>query len=305
MKNEMSWHLYLLTFRLRSPLHVGFHKVMHLSRTRAYVPAKPLWGALTARLTRERELLDYVEVGNFLKEIMRFGYFYIFDGENLYMPKYTDEGLKFGNLLKFEFEKKFISSMASASIEPYSLTAEEGMLHQVEFINPHVINDEGKITPVFLRGLIWISEKGKFSVELSEDDFFIEGVKFSDLANTLQIGGEKKYGFGRLKLEELVKVGDRNLNQLRFEGEWREEEGELVLKMRKDSCVWSHVRCNTNLKMKGEIEPVVGRDWGKRGPGREVKNHGLCWLPGSVLLEDSDFRITGDSGLWELKDRKS
>ena len=158
----MSWYLYSLTFKLKSPMHIGFHKVMHLFRTRSYVPAKPFWGALTARLTRMLESDNYKEVGEFLKKTMRLSYLYIYDKETnvIFIPKYTDEGLKFGNLpekelLLIEFEKKFISSLTSTSIEPYSFTAEEGMLHEVEFISPYTM-DGGK--QVFLKGLLWISD---------------------------------------------------------------------------------------------------------------------------------------------------
>ncbi len=118
----MTWHLYSLTFRLKSPLHIGFHKVMHLFRTRPYVPARPFWGALTAKLTRKLGLSDYDKVGEFLKKTMRFGYLYLSDGSDLFIPRYTDEGLKFGNLPLIEFEKRFISSLTSTSIAKNSFS---------------------------------------------------------------------------------------------------------------------------------------------------------------------------------------
>ena len=99
----MSWHLYVLTFKLKSPLHVGFHKVMHFSRTRAYVPAKTFWGALTAQLTRYLRRSDYIEIGENLKRVVRFGYFYLSKKssngeEKVFIPNYTNEGLRFGDM---------------------------------------------------------------------------------------------------------------------------------------------------------------------------------------------------------------
>ena len=303
----MSWHLYSLTFRLKSPLHIGFHKVMHLFRTRAYVPARPFWGALTAKLTRRLKSSNYREVGEFLKKVMRFGYLYLSDGNDVFLPMYTDEGLKFGNLPQIEFERRFISSLASTSIEPYSFTAEEGMLHEVEFISPYEINKENEEPkPVFLKGLLWISERSeeKLTVQINEDNFSITDgknvVKFSDLANTLQIGGERKYGFGQLKLEKLIEVNDQDLDHLRFKGRWKEDKDEIRLEFKRDEFIWSHAKYNSDLKIKGSIEPIVGRDWSDRGAGRELRSHGLCWVPGSILMEDKTFKITEDFGLWEV-----
>jgi len=297
---------------------------MHLFRTRAYVPAKPFWGALTAILTRRLKRSDYEKVGEFLKKIMRFGYLYlsINDDENkniIYIPRYTDEGLRFGNikekqLSQIEFEKKFISSLASTSIESYSFTAEEGMLHEVEFISPYEIHRENEESKsVFLKGLLWICERSEeeMKVQINEDNFSItdgkNDVKFFDLANTLWIGGERKYGFGQLKLEELIEVNDQDLDHLGFKGKWKEDKDEIRLELKRDEFIWSHAEYDSGLKIKGSIEAVVGRDWKEKdynkdeqfGAGKKLTLHGLCWVPGSILMEDKTFKITEEFGIWE------
>ena len=303
----MNWHLYSLTFKLKSPLHVGFHKVMHLFRTGAYVPARPFWGALTAKLARRLKSSNYREVGEFLKKVIRFGYLYLSDGDDVFLPMYTDEGLKFGNLSQIEFEKRFISSLASTPIEPYSFATEEGMLHEVEFISPYEIHKENEEPkPVFLKGLLWVSEesKEKLVVQINGNNFSITDgkieVTFSDLADTLQIGGERKYGFGQLKLVELIKVNDQDLERLGFKGTWKEEEDGIRLELKKDEFIWSHAKYNSELRIKGNIEPIVGRDWSDKGAGRELRSHGLCWVPGSILMGGKTFKITEDFGLWEV-----
>lgn len=305
----MSWHLYSLTFRLKSPLHVGFHKVIYLFRTRAYVPAKPFWGALTAKLTRNLKSSNYREVGEFLKKVMRFGYLYLSDGNDIFIPKYTDDGLKFGNLPQIEFEKIFISSLTSTSIEPYSFTAEEGTLHEVEFISPYeMCDDEKEPKPIFLKGLLWISERyeKKLAMSIDENIFFVSNgkikVAFSDLVSMLQIGGERKYGFGQLKLEEAMEINDKNLGNLGFNGSWEDVDDEIRLELKKDDFVWSHVKYDPTLRIKGNIEPLVGRDWDnkkRRGAGRKLTSYGPCWAPGSILMEDRTFRIVEDFGIWE------
>lgn len=80
----MAWTFYELRFRLLSPLHIGHQKIGNIQRTRHYVPARVLWGALTARLTRDgraRRLAnvgegDYVGMGTLVKEQIAFTYFY-------------------------------------------------------------------------------------------------------------------------------------------------------------------------------------------------------------------------------------
>lgn len=302
VKMKMGWQLYSLTFQLSSPLHVGFHKVMHLFRTRAYLPAKPFWGALTAKLTPQLQLTDYEKVGSFLRIVMRFGYFYLSDGSEIFLPQYTEEGLKYGSLSQIVFEKRFISSMASTPIESFSLTAEEGMLHEVEFVNPYTI-DDGK--PVFLKGLLWVSEFSEegLSVELKDDSFSVKykdiEVKFTELLDILQVGGERKYGFGKLKLKKIENVNEKNLRYLGFPGKWKQNGNEINLEFKKGESIWSHAKHTPDLRIKGNIEPIVSRDWSNKGAGKELKLHGLYWSPGSILTEDKSFKISKDFGLWE------
>ncbi|MHA1338820.1 MAG: RAMP superfamily CRISPR-associated protein [Promethearchaeota archaeon] len=305
----MGWHLYLISFKLKSPLCIGFYKINRLLRTRLYVPARPFWGALTAKLTRSLKLYNYNcnyrEIGEFLKKVMRFGYFYISTGKNIFIPKYTENGLMFDNLLQFKFENKFISSLISTSIEPHSHTAEKGMLHEIEYINPYtILNEDECPTPVFLKGLLWISNKAnkKFTVKINKNIFFMSDnnikVKFSDLIKTLQIGGERKYGFGLLKLIDFKEINDTELYNLGLNGIWEENEEGINIKLKKNEFIWAHTRYNSDLKIKGVIEPIVNRNWSTKGTGRELETLGLCWAPGSILMEDKVFKIIEDYGLW-------
>jgi CRISPR/Cas system CSM-associated protein Csm3 (group 7 of RAMP superfamily) len=277
---------------------------MHFYRTRPYVPGKPLWGALTAKLTPLLGLDDYQKVGEFLKKVIRPGYLYPYIESNekseLYYPKYTEKGLMFGLLSKYEFEKRFISSMASTAIEAQSLTAEDGMLHEVEFISHYTI-DDGK--PVFMSGFIWVREFSENDISLSIKDEVIitcleKKVKFKDqLANRLQLGGERKYGFGLVELHKIVEIKDPKFNEL--PGEWKEENGEVCISLKRDDPIWAHVKHFENLKIKGDIELLVGREWDPdKGAGQKPpKSSDLCWTPGSILCEDRTFKVD-EFGIW-------
>jgi hypothetical protein len=279
---------------------------MHFYRTRPYVPGKPLWGAITAKLTPLLGLNDYLKVGEFLKKAIRPGYLYIESNKRgeLYYPKYTEKGLMYGLLPQYEFEKRFISSMASTAIEAQSLTAEDGMLHEVEFINPYTIDDE---KPVFMSGFIWVKEfsENEISLSIKNDSKIIiickgKEVEFEcQLANRLQLGGERKYGFGLVELlhENNEKVKDSKFNVL--PGEWKEKNGEVCISLKRDDPVWAHVQHFENLKIKGDIELLVGREWDPhKGAGQKPpKSSDLCWSPGSILCEDKTFKVD-EFGIW-------
>ena len=50
----MSWSLQRWTWLLESPLFVGTTPAGSLNRCRLYVPARALWGAMTAELSRRQ-----------------------------------------------------------------------------------------------------------------------------------------------------------------------------------------------------------------------------------------------------------
>jgi hypothetical protein len=209
----------------------------------------------------------------------------------------------FGNLSPIEFEKKLISSIASTAIEPDSLSAEEGMLHEIEFINPYTVDDR---KPVLLKGLLWIKEslENGFSFIKEDGKLFIkydtQQVSFNELVNSFQIGGERKYGFGLVTLDEFREVNDYNLTNLNFTGKWIEKNNEVYLTLYQDNLVWSHISYSNDISIKGNIEPLVGRDWGNDGAGRRLDTRGLFWSPGSVLNKDKTFKII-EFGLWKTE----
>ena len=72
----MTWTAYQVSFRLLSPLHIGWRKLGNLQQTRPYVPGRSLWGALTARLTRELVGCNYRCIGAKVDKELAFTYFY-------------------------------------------------------------------------------------------------------------------------------------------------------------------------------------------------------------------------------------
>ena len=290
--------------KLKSPLHIGTFKVSNFDPTRLYVPGKVMWGALTATITRYLGSYDYLGVGNFLNTFLKFGYYFpsliMDDVSEIFYPKYTSEGLKYGKFSEAKFRSRFISSQASTAIDPYSQTSEDEMLHEMEFINSHTIVPDDEIpNQVFLKGLIWIKEGQTQDYKLEVKDNYIHFISdgadiniHTDLNNLLQIGGERKYGFGIIELHKL----DENNGS--FQLNWEEKNGQILLSLEKNSYVWAHVGYHKDLEIRGNIEPLVSRAWGEDGTGIKTEHQDFHWMPGSQILEDNFFILRKD-GIWK------
>jgi len=187
----MAWTHYRLRFRLLAPLHVGWRKTGNLMQTRPYVPGRLLWAALTARLTRNagqgHDAQAYQDVGKRVQEYFRFGYLWpSLDGKHPYFPWEHPA----------DFEYLLLGSYMSTSLHPQSTTAEEGSLHEVEFLAPTA--RDGR--PVFLLGDLWVSED-----DLPNDPANLGDWKAA--LSYLQLGGERGYGWGRVRLVECQEDG--------------------------------------------------------------------------------------------------
>lgn len=72
----MTWTACHITLRVLSPIHIGWRKIGNLQQTRPYVTGRSLWGALTARLTRELGNSNYLHIGDLVDKHLAFTYFY-------------------------------------------------------------------------------------------------------------------------------------------------------------------------------------------------------------------------------------
>ncbi|MGB9873322.1 MAG: hypothetical protein ACPLYD_16895, partial [Anaerolineae bacterium] len=125
----MTCAVYKIVFRLLSPLHCGWFKQGNVQRTRPYVTGKILWGALTARLTRDVPDLggDYVMVGQRVNAELAFTYLYPATGQDVDLWPWGDPD---------EFAWRYLNSYAGTALDYDRNAAEEGSLHETEFIAP-------------------------------------------------------------------------------------------------------------------------------------------------------------------------
>ncbi len=297
----MSWHLYEVTFKIKSPLHIGHLKILHYQKTRYYVPGRQIWAALTVKCAQHFAIMDYKKIGEFLKNSLRISYFYLSDDNQVYCPKFTGEGVKYGDLSTYEFEKRFISSFASTAIDPNLLSAEEEMLHEIDYISPYgIVNGEQN----FLKGLIWCKENQEkgFEISANDNEFVINhsGIerRLSELAKEIQVGGERRIGFGLISILDCKKIDNEELSI--FRSRWQENTGNIEITLNKDCHIFCHALNNHALQIKGDVELLIFRDWHEeKGSGKNPVLKGHCWIPGSVLLNETKFRLNED-GILEL-----
>ena len=281
----MAWRCYQLTYELRSPLHIGYNKVGNLQRTRYYLPARNLWGALTERLTRcgfasgGMPAGNYQKIGRWVQEHCAFTYFYILENDGLLQPRYSDEGLCYGPLTTADFERRYLDSLVTTALSPQSTSAETGSLHEVEFISPYPLDGGAVWDRTRLQGWIFV-----------DDGACALWPQIRQALEGLSIGGERRYGFGRLRL-----VGDPTEGQ---SCGYEVDRDRPRLRLNSGDPLPAHTPVD-NVPARGLVEPLVGRETRSSARfGGQLINAQICWVPGSVLGADACLDIQ-PSGVWK------
>jgi hypothetical protein len=284
----LTWKAYRVVFKLKSPIHIGCGKVGNVQRTRAYVTGRVFWGALTMRMTRDttREAAtdsnQYKTVGDEVHKQLAYTYFYpAIKAEDRYeitLPWQNDSLSR----------HRFLSSYASTALVYPQQAADEGLLHEVEFLSPRTL-DKGK--QVYLIGYVFEKDNST--------------LKWRDACTRLQMGSERGYGWGMVELiDEPVESEDLFDEQTTFDGS-----GERPIIQAKTLTLLAHTS-TTGLSATGEIEPMVGREWRShnstnRYAGQHVENFcDPCWIPGSTIKQSQDFEIQ-NFGIWKTTNTKA
>ncbi|HXF70256.1 MAG TPA: hypothetical protein VNK89_10670 [Thermoflexus sp.] len=275
--------IHRVVLRLRTPLHIGWMKLGNLQRTRPYITGKVLWGAFTARLTRDYPQLggDYVAVGHRVNEELAFSYFYPTVGREVNLWPWDDPD---------EFAWRYLNSYAATALDYSRNAAEEGTLHETEYIAPYTRDG----APVFLVGYIF-----------EHDGCTLPWFK---VLGRLQLGGERGYGWGQVDLEDKQ---DWDVGRPLF-GQWYVRPDTWPPRLapaHREARLMAHAlaadfndgerirRAVTGIA--GRIEPLVGRETtaGDRF-GMHIGSAYICYAPGSRVKDPLTCQI-GPFGIWE------
>jgi hypothetical protein len=316
-----------IAFRLESPLHVGWRKVGNLQQTRPYVTGRVIWGALVARLTREisasPDKTHYEQMRDKVNEELAFTYFFpaiaLKNDSGLETLKHWRRIDNYGVCLdpladenSSLFPYVFLDTYASTALDYSRLGAEQGSLHEVEHIRPRtralggsplegIAADEGADeigAQVYLVGYIFEKEGST-----------LLGQSIEPVANKLQLGGERTYGWGRVTVADVSELGqDGEIlifgYKLDDRTKWPPE-----IQIPKDSPIAAHALAaefkdgSTHHPVSGvagTVEPLVWRETRfAESFGREITPARVCWTPGARVISESVTIRIGLYGIWE------
>jgi len=284
----MTWQAYEVILRLRSPLHSGWRKVGNLQMTRPYITGRMLWGALTARLTRDRvdgpaiDSRQYRKIGTLVHETLAFTYFYpaLLQKDNSYRVYWPWEESE-------HFRHRFVGSDVSTSLVLTGNSALEGSLHEVEYISPQTKDTDEQ---VYLMGYIF--QRSDCSLN------------WRKALRMMQLGGERGYGWGLVVLEQ-ESVKGKNEGLFGDVAIFNDPSGERpYVTIPTEKFLLAHTKAERSFQAKGEIEPLVGREWRSTDPkhpyvGQFVAFSEVCYIPGSQVQTEATFQV-GQYGIWEF-----
>lgn len=283
----MTWRGYRLIYRALSPVHIGSYTLGYINLTRHYISGKAMWGAMTANLVRTGIVCsDYGACGEILKTNVLMSYFFpALEPEEPFLPSFVKDGLRYGfegtAMTSYQFEQKFIRSMGQTAIDPRTWSAEDQSLHESEYLIPKIQNGTDFKQLLFV-GYLYVN-----------DDRITEDV-IRKAWSELFVGGERKYGWGRLLLDSDNGITENNTFFRYQSASSCGKTPRFIVPAGRP--VPAHVPVNNETpKIKGDIELLSGLEYdneNKKGFGHKIsKEPILCWTPGSLLLEDASLSI--------------
>ena len=285
----MSWALYRWTWRVRAPLYLGRPPAGSLNRTRLFVPARAMWGALTAELTRH-EAKDgapkYEDIGGTLRDRARIGYLfpaeYIEGKWRAWLPEYRGgnglvwkhEDTRKSHLSDRSFRHRILDARPGTSIDPRVDAAEDGSLRETECIQTRWRGADGFTAPgVAMTGYVFLRE-----------DTLRHRM---DSIRQVFVGGDTRYGLGLMEREGKLVPDER------FFGDCVELDGDSPIVA--TSVLRAHAAVGeSESSLSGARERVVGWDGNRLDAGEREEPR---WAPGSKRTSRLGWHVL-DRGTW-------
>ncbi len=259
-----------ISFKALSPLHIGYgHELGIINLTRYYIPAKNIWGVFTANLTKIKAATysprSYSDTGKEINKNLRFTNFYPVISGDVCIPCYKDDGFYYGNLTQYEFESKVINSYISTAINYKTGSAEDGSLHEIEFMSNKVDGED-----LMFEGYLLDKDA---SISKNNESYNYNELNLNEIIKYIEVGGERKYGYGRLTLE--------GINEDSALWEYGIYNGEIILNKEKQPYPFA-IPITDVMDFIGDIEPVIERNWCEdSGSGRKISGGRVYISPGS------------------------
>lgn len=291
----MRWSLHRWVWKLEAPLFIGMPPAGALARCRLYVPARAMWGALTAELTRRNAAalpVDYRNTGEEIREHTRVTYLFPAERQSgswlAWLPDYVEgaglcwrrenqRGSGIQAVPDRQFRRRLVDARPGTAIDPRSDSAEEATLRETEcMLTRWRVRTPQPDNEVALVGYVLLNDGHEFG---------LEGIE------TLFLGGDTRYGLGYVRIVERQPAVDVfGVKVVCGEGEPHVETEKAL----------AHTKqADEAHAMRGALEWIVG--WDRVGPvGPTTAGHSPLWAPGSSTSDPrhKGWHITAD-GSWE------
>lgn len=332
----MAWHAYTVSWQLESGLHVGNAGFGNVRETRLYVPGRTLLGAMVARLIADHRLqgADATRLFQEACRLFRWSYgFFALDDKPL-MPMWKDGTLWYlqrtlsggaashASFLAQDVEQALLASHASTTLD-LQRTALDASLHEVEFVSPRLRGPlqpsakkgsptgetaEGSTagdtdsssglsitwqvgTPVLLHACVAVHEDATVHELLSG---------WQDALARVVLGGERRYGYGRVRLVSL-KAQETDW-WLGYRCRWSDEGP--IIELASEAPLPGHAQvgdADNPDQVDGELEVLVWRTTTDRARyGATLVAGGPAWTPGTRFAGDASPRryLLGENGVY-------
>ena len=283
----MKWLCKELIYKIKTPLHIGYGaKLGIIDRTQYYIPGKTMWGAATAKIGNNRNNVNWENLRKLTKDNLIFTNFYISNksGSEVKRPEFAEDGLHYGNISEQQFEKKYITSFTSAGVEKDSGTAFEGDLHEIELIK----NKCGPSESVFIKGYLFINEEG-----FNEKNYDIDN--FINYIEKLQVGGERNYGYGKIKRTSIKendeRIFDWKINNMKKEKPILHNNGDPIF----DTLEY----CKDINSIIGKLRPIIKPEYNDNSQSIKINGAGL--IPGSKIPNNEENIKINSYGILEFE----
>lgn len=267
--NDIQW--YKLIFKQIQPIHVGMGSFGVVNETRIFIPGWTMWGALTKAYNLKNNFL-LSENQDLFENISCFYPAFKSDANyQVLFPIFKNGEFSLGEYSEDKFRAKFVDTFMSTAISSLSNTALDDHLHELNVILPGVkegFKEKDEEYQLYWIGIIKIDDVKKIPSEI-------------------YVGGEVKYGLGKLVLETQPEKEEFN--------SWIKDEDSNTIRN-----YWPVVDNKEGIEGKIELLVEVDKPWERAELNvklQEVSNNeGFFYVPGSKV-EKVEGKFSINKGL--------
>ncbi|TZE81617.1 hypothetical protein [Calorimonas adulescens] len=275
---------YKLVFKQLGPFHIGKYNYGVVSETELFIPGYTMWGALVNDYGLKNGGTEKV-FNDVKKKFEMITCFYpYFDESKGLFPKFEHGKLYYGEYTEEELRRKLTDTFVSTAIVSITKSAKDESLHETEIMLPKS-KDNNK--QVFWTGLI------KLEDENIPQNYLLKGLE-------IVIGGDGRYGFGRLELDDVREIKKEYL------AKWQIDENGCL--MENSNKIYNSIRNYIEVGgvdlLKGKYRTIAELDFNKimsnknddQDNGQEFT---LCFVPGSNVKVNKSDKYSLNKGLFK------